>query len=91
MRNAYRYKENYLTMFKKSLFNEPEYEAILQKLESIENPITFYITLKEMQYGEKISDIKTMYYEGHKLINIMAKELGIQEEDLEDYEIEEGE
>lgn len=91
MRVAYRYRENYFEMYKKTLFSAPEYEAVLKKLESIENPITFYETLRDMQYGEKIKDIQTMYAEGMKLIGIMAKELGISEEDLEDYEVEEGE
>ena len=48
-------------MFKKTFFIHPHYEEIYKKLESIENPITFYETILNMQYGENLADISFMY------------------------------
>lgn len=93
MRRAYIYKENYLSMFKKTFFIHPQYEEIYKKLEAIENPITFYETILNMRYGENLADISFMYDAKNNIeaVNILASELGIREEDLEEFEVEEGE
>jgi len=89
IRRALSYKENYLKMFAK-FKNSEYYEAIVKKLNSFENPITFYNKLLSLTYGEYIVDIPFMYdaQQGELMLHQMAEELGIE---VEDIEFEEGE
>ena len=89
IRKALLYKENYLKMFEQ-FKNSSYYEALLKKLQSFENPITFFNKISSLDYGEYIADIKFMYDSSQVELYLgsMAQELGI---DVEDIGFEEGE
>lgn len=57
MRKAITYKQNYLQMIK-SYNNFDNYDKLINKLKSIENPIEFY---KFVSQNELLSDITFMY------------------------------
>ena len=84
IRKALQYKENYLKMFNQ-FENSPYYEAILKKLKSFENPITFYKKIQSLSYGEYVGDIKFMYdsKQANLILGQVAEELGIEAEDEE--------
>ena len=85
-RRAILYRDNYLKMFEE-FKNSPYYEAIVKKIKSYQNPVTFYNKIKNLTYGEYLADIKFMYdsKQGVTILKQMAEELGIK---TEDYEIE---
>lgn len=85
-RRAILYRDNYLKMFEE-FKNSPYYEAIVKKIKSYQNPVTFYNKIKNLTYGEYLADIKFMYdsKQGETILKQMAEELGIK---TEDYEIE---
>lgn len=89
IRQAILYRENYLKMFEQ-FKNSDYYEAIVKKIKSYENPITFYNKISSLSYGEYLKDIKFMYdsKQAELILGKMAEELGIETEDIE---IEEGE
>ena len=89
VRKALQYKENYLKMFAQ-FKNSPYYDEILKKLNSFENPITFFKKIQSLSYGEYVADIKFMYdsKQAELILEQVASELGIE---TEDSEFEEGE
>lgn len=91
MRRAIIYKENYLEMFTKTYVGLSNYDKVLAKLKSIENPIQFYNILKKLEEGEKLKDISFMYESTpyQETLNKLALNLGLEIEDSET--IEEGE
>lgn len=88
-RRALLYKENYLKMFEQ-FKNSPYYEAIVKKIKSYGNPVTFYNKIRNLTYGEYLADIKYMYdsAQAELILKQMAEELGVE---VEDIDIEEGE
>lgn len=89
VRQALLYRENYLKMFEQ-FKNSEYYEAIVKKIKSYENPLTFFNKIKSLSYGEYLADIKYMYdsKQAELILGQMAEELGIEVQDLD---IEEGE
>lgn len=89
IRQALLYRDNYLKMFEQ-FKNSDYYDAIVKKIKSYENPITFYNKISSLTYGEYIRDIKFMYdsKQAELILGQMAEELGIEAEDID---IEEGE
>ncbi len=89
IRKALLYRENYLKMFEQ-FKNSDYYEAIVKKIKSYENPITFYNKIISLSYGEYLADIKYMYdsKQAELILGQMAEELGIETEDID---FEEGE
>ena len=89
VRQALLYRDNYLKMFEQ-FKNSDYYEAIVKKIKSYENPITFYNKISSLSYGEYVRDIKFMYdsKQAELILEAMAEELGIETEDID---IEEGE
>lgn len=89
IRQALLYRENYLKMFEQ-FKNSEYYEAIVKKIKSYENPLTFFNKIKSLSYGEYLADIKYMYdsKQAELILGQMAEELGIKTEDID---IEEGE
>lgn len=75
-------------MLKEEFKNQPEYKVVIERLEKIENPITFYNMLKKMNYGEYIADIKFMYDSAQNNLGFLelARELGVENE-VEDYTV----
>lgn len=90
IRQALLYRDNYLKMFEQ-FKNSEYYEAIVKKIKSYENPITFYNKISSLTYGEYIRDIKFMYdsKQAELILGSMAEELGIEIEDID--LLEEGE
>lgn len=91
MRRAIVYKENYLRMFTETYVGLSNYDKVLARLKSIENPIQFYNILKKLEEGEKLKDISFMYEATpfQETLNKLALNLGMEIEDSET--IEEGE
>lgn len=89
IRQALLYRENYLKMFEQ-FKNSEYYEAIVKKIKSYENPLTFFNKIKSLTYGEYLADIKYMYdsKQAELILGQMAEELGIKTEDID---IKEGE
>ena len=89
IRQALLYRENYLKMFEQ-FKNSEYYDAIVKKIKSYENPLTFYNKIKSLSYGEYLADIKYMYdsKQAELILGQMAEELGIE---VQDIDIEEGE
>lgn len=89
VRQALLYRDNYLKMFEQ-FKNSEYYKAIVKKIKSYENPITFYNKISSLTFGEYIRDIKFMYdsKQAELILGQMAEELGIETEDID---IEEGE
>lgn len=89
IRQALLYRENYLKMFEQ-FKNSEYYEAIVKKIKSYENPLTFFNKIKSLSYGEYLADIKYMYdsKQAELILGQMAEELGIE---VQDIDIEEGE
>ena len=89
VRQALLYRDNYLKMFEQ-FKNSDYYEAIVKKIKSYKNPISFYNKISSLTYGEYIRDIKFMYdsKQAELILRQMAEELGIETEDID---IEEGE
>lgn len=86
IRQALIYKENYLTMFEEKFQNSPYYEAIVKKLLSYENPLTFRNKiLTSCEYGEQLADIDYMYdsVKAELMLKAFAEGLGINTEDIE--------
>lgn len=61
MRRAIVYRENYYSMIEKTYSSLENYEQLKKLLDSIENPLDFYETLKALESGEKLKDISFMY------------------------------
>lgn len=89
IRQALLYRENYLKMFEQ-FKNSEYYEAIVKKIKSYENPLTFFNKIKSLSYGEYLADIKYMYdsKQAELILGQMAEELGIE---VQDIDVEEGE
>ena len=70
--------------------NSEYYEAIVKKIKSYENPLTFFNKIKSLSYGEYLADIKYMYdsKQAELILGQMAEELGIE---VQDIGVEEGE
>lgn len=94
MRSAIIYRENYYSMLEKMYSNFDNYDKLIEKLKSIDNPLLFYKTLSSIPEADKLKDITFMYEtsEMQKVFNKLLNNLGIEieEEDLE-IESEEGE
>lgn len=58
MKKATIYKENYMTMLEKTYKNFENYDKLVEKLNSYENPIAFWNFIKEY---ELLRDIEYMY------------------------------
>jgi len=83
MKKATIYKENYMTMLEKTYKNFENYDKLVEKLNSYENPIAFWNFIKEY---ELLKDIEYMYeFNQHGIrgvstqtrFNRMLEELGI--------------
>jgi hypothetical protein len=81
-------------MLEKMYSNFDNYDKLIEKLKSIDNPLLFYKTLSSIPEADKLKDITFMYEtsEMQKVFNKLLNNLGIEieEEDLE-IETEEGE
>lgn len=91
MRRAIIYRENYFSMLSETYSNLDGYDKLLNYLKGIENPITFYETIKNLESGEKLKDISYMYEATpyQRTLNYYLLELGLNEED--EVEAKEGE
>ena len=83
MKKAMIYKENYMTMLEKTYKNFKNYDKLVEKLNSYENPLAFWEFIKEY---ELLRDIEYMYeFNQHGIrgvstqtrFNRMLEELGI--------------
>ena len=91
MRRAIVYRENYFSMLSETYSNLEGYDKLINYLKSIENPIAFYETIKNLESGEKLKDISYMYEATpfQRTLNYYLEVLGLTAD--EEIETKEGE
>lgn len=93
MRRAITYNENYMTMLEKDYSGFKNYDKVMEYMKSFQNPLKLYPKIKNAEDGVKLADISYMYdnNEHQKMFDKLCKALGIEIEEEEDFQVEEGE